>query len=254
MNIFATYPCPLKSAQVLDDKRVIKMILESTQLLCNALTAYGYDSPYKPTHVNHPCSVWTRQSLQNAMWLYQHALALSNEYTLRYNKVHKCALILKSIFSDLCKLPKNGFTDFANCAKRADLNIDYTSTQDVNRAYRRYLLHRYQIEYGNKRISPKYFRSTELISVRLEQIEANDNEKDFNIVEGVCHNLPSLNSRFFMYTDKEVDEDVKFVLTDKIVDIYSKNGDIIFKTASSMYSMSITNREIFGENGEQQIK
>lgn len=51
MNIFATDPCPIKSAQFLDDKRVIKMILESAQMLCTALHQLGYDKeiPYKQT-------------------------------------------------------------------------------------------------------------------------------------------------------------------------------------------------------------
>ena len=109
MNIFYLDNDPTLAAQAQCDKHVVKMILESAQLLCT--THHYFDSDprpethkhikfYKKTHVNHPCSIWTRKSLANYNWLAQHALALCSEYTYRYNKQHKSydIIVLCSLF------------------------------------------------------------------------------------------------------------------------------------------------------------
>jgi hypothetical protein len=110
MNIFYLDNNPVVAAQAMTDKHVVKMILESAQLLCTAhrfldgepeiqlsangrrLTRYSHptldDVLYKSTHVNHPSGVWVRESKANYLWLYEHFLALCAEYTNRYNKVH----------------------------------------------------------------------------------------------------------------------------------------------------------------------
>lgn len=91
MNIFASDLCPTASAVVLDDKRVIKMILESAQMLSTAMRVMGSDkAPYRSTHVNHPCTKWTYYCVSNYRWLLAHFVALCNEYTRRFGKVHKC--------------------------------------------------------------------------------------------------------------------------------------------------------------------
>lgn len=62
MNIFVTDISPIVSAQALDDKRVVKMILESAQLLSSAIFINSqsiYNDIYKPTHLKHPCTIWT---------------------------------------------------------------------------------------------------------------------------------------------------------------------------------------------------
>lgn len=114
MNIFVTDKCPYKSAKRLDNKRVIKMALESTQLLCTALYHHGIPTPYKPTHANHPCSVWARISRSNWLWLYEHAIALCREYELRYGKKHKCLAILSLIKGYEIVIDDFGLTEFAN--------------------------------------------------------------------------------------------------------------------------------------------
>jgi hypothetical protein len=49
-----------------------------------------YDSVlYKPTHVNHPSTVWARQSKANYTTLYALFTELLREYETRYGKVHK---------------------------------------------------------------------------------------------------------------------------------------------------------------------
>ena len=93
MNIFYLDKCPVKAAQVQYNKHVVKMILESAQMLCTAHHCYGDKSqvenvPYKQAHLNHPSTVWTRRSKSTYMWLYNHMMALGDEYTKRYGKTH----------------------------------------------------------------------------------------------------------------------------------------------------------------------
>jgi hypothetical protein len=112
MNIFYLDRDPVQAAQWMVDKHVVKMILESAQLLSTAhrfLDGTEYvdassgrrikrwalaDSRepivYKATHINHPSAVWCRQSVENYNWLSDHLYALSAEYTYRYGKTHKC--------------------------------------------------------------------------------------------------------------------------------------------------------------------
>ena len=101
MNIFYLSHCPKKAAQVQYNKHVVKMILETAQLLCTAhiiLDEEEADVPYKATHKNHPSAVWVRASAENYFWAYEHMLALGEEYTKRYGKQHltisKCRDVL----------------------------------------------------------------------------------------------------------------------------------------------------------------
>jgi hypothetical protein len=89
MNVFFLAKCPTKAAQMQCDKHVVKMILETAQLLSTAHHLCGEGGPYKVTHQNHPSAVWARESVANYRWLYAHLEALSDEYTERYAKVHK---------------------------------------------------------------------------------------------------------------------------------------------------------------------
>ena len=90
MNIFYLDKCPDKAARLQYNKHVVKMILESAQMLCAAHHVLGskLDIPYKQAHLNHPSTVWTRQSRSTYMWLYNHMMALGDEYTKRYGKTH----------------------------------------------------------------------------------------------------------------------------------------------------------------------
>lgn len=148
MNIFVTSPCPIESAKFLDNKRKVKMALESTQMLCTALNVNGITTPYKTGHLNHPCTIWTRQSKQNWQWLYDHAMALCNEYERIYKKTHGCIKILNQIKGLETCLPDIGLTPFANCARSKEKGIDYTTVDDVHLAYKLYLNDRWD---GDKR-------------------------------------------------------------------------------------------------------
>ena len=89
MNIFYLDKDPVKAAELQYNKHVVKMILESAQMLCTAHRFYGNDNvPYKTAHLNHPSTIWVRESDEHYDWLYNHMLALGREYTKRYNKEH----------------------------------------------------------------------------------------------------------------------------------------------------------------------
>lgn len=128
MNIFAVDKDPYIAAQCLVDRHVIKMILESAQLLSTThrfLDGEEYigqsktgrkakrwrlpdereDILYSATHINHPSAVWCRQSNNNYNWLFCHFVGLLNEYTYRYDKTHKCANT--NFVADLSQVPHN---------------------------------------------------------------------------------------------------------------------------------------------------
>ena len=93
MNIFYLDKCPDKAARLQYNKHVVKMILESAQMLCTAHHCYGDEDqvenvPYKQAHLNHPSTIWTRRSKSTYMWLYNHMIALGDEYKKRYGKTH----------------------------------------------------------------------------------------------------------------------------------------------------------------------
>ena len=90
MNIFYLDKCPNKAAKVQYNKHVVKMILESAQMLCAAHHVLGdpADVPYKLAHKNHPSTIWVREISLHYDWLYEHMMALGDEYTARYNKTH----------------------------------------------------------------------------------------------------------------------------------------------------------------------
>jgi hypothetical protein len=93
MNIFFLHRNPHLCARFHCDKHVIKMTLESTQLLYSAHTdmTAAPKGGYKPTHMKHPCSIWVRESVQNYRWLVRLAKELVKQYRWRYGgKTHAC--------------------------------------------------------------------------------------------------------------------------------------------------------------------
>lgn len=113
MNIFITDLDPYLASQNLCDKHISKMFLESCQLMCSIYP--NNIAPYKRTHYNHPCCIWTRSSVQNYEWLLLHAFGIAEEYNFRYKKTHKCTTILKWCHENYTQLnlPNIGLTKFA---------------------------------------------------------------------------------------------------------------------------------------------
>jgi hypothetical protein len=117
MNIFYLHSDPKVAASYFYDKHKVKMILECAQMLCTAHIALGNeDVPYKKSHLNHPSSVWVRANNENYQWLYNHMLALGEEYTKRYKRTHltitKCKDILAVAPSNI---PTGSFNEPPQC-------------------------------------------------------------------------------------------------------------------------------------------
>ena len=105
MNIFVTDPCPHKSAEVLPDKHIVKMPLETCQMLAVVYSKWYFDwgdellhkkdgNPYntkKGAFRGHPCTVWAAEDVKNTAWLIAHGMSLCYEYYKRYGKVHSCS-------------------------------------------------------------------------------------------------------------------------------------------------------------------
>lgn len=101
MNIFVVDHNPTIAGTVLCDKHIVKMPLETAQLLCTAINHYGGSAAYKSTHINHPCSIWARETLGNWLWLFDHGIAICREYTRRYGKTHKSELVIRQCIEDM---------------------------------------------------------------------------------------------------------------------------------------------------------
>ena len=97
MNIFAVDYCPRKSAESLVDKHVVKMIVESAQILSTVHHRHNtwHSELYKPTHINHPCVKWAAMTPSNYNWTYAHFCYLLDEYSYRYDKFGHKSLRLK---------------------------------------------------------------------------------------------------------------------------------------------------------------
>ena len=139
MNLFVTSYCPTESAKYLDDKRVVKMTLETAQLLSSAIILNGGSASYKATHKHHPVTVWTAKNKANYKWALRHFCALSREYTRRYNKVHKSSGLIKEFIKGIDSIPDGAMTKFANCAANKELGVSYKHMQDITTAYKLYL-------------------------------------------------------------------------------------------------------------------
>lgn len=134
MNIFTLDQCPITSAKALCDKHVVKMTLESAQILCTVASKQGHPTPYKPTHAHHPCTIWAGASLANWIWLMRHAVALCQEYYYRYSKRHKSTDVILELATTPLQFESNAPTPFAQAIP------DTYRVEDPIIAYRAYYL------------------------------------------------------------------------------------------------------------------
>lgn len=128
MNVFILDKDPVVSAQLQCDKHIVKMIVESAQMLSTAhrmldgdlerrpsksgktivkywrMPDWRENTLYKAVHMYHPCSVWTMKSNNNYNWHWIHFAALCDEYKYRYEKVHATDTQLRDV---LKTLPEN---------------------------------------------------------------------------------------------------------------------------------------------------
>lgn len=158
MNIFILDNDPVIAAQEQCDKHVVKMIVESAQMLSTvhrmldgvmerrpsksgAMLQYWKLNDqresilYKACHFNHPSTVWTRESKANYQWHYKHFIALCDEYTYRYGKVHSTDTKLRIALQQIpTNIPEKHMTPF----KLAMGSNPECMLEDAVESYRRF--------------------------------------------------------------------------------------------------------------------
>ena len=185
MNIFYVDTDPIKAAVMMVDKHVVKMILETSQLLSTAhrvldgkvrieekyvngslparyrkvkrwtLPDDREEVLYSATHVNHPSAVWCRTSAANYIWLYEHLQALHAEYTYRYGKVHACSRLMDTLRFLPQMLMKQEWTPMPSC-----MAPEYIVSDDPLTNYRNYYkIGKSQMHKWTKRQAPEWINA-----------------------------------------------------------------------------------------------
>jgi hypothetical protein len=141
MNIFYFDDSPIECAIAQPDKMLVKMPLETAQMLCTAHREIDGDEYadevglYKRAYWNHPCTVWARESKLNYLWLYVHFLALGSEYKFRYGREHASITKLKEHLKKIPNITKKSMTPPAQAMP------DEYKNNDPIKAYRDYCTH-----------------------------------------------------------------------------------------------------------------
>jgi hypothetical protein len=149
MNIFVLSRNVRTCAQLHCDQHVVKMPLETAQLLSTALALTAPQAwaelqaaglAYKPTHQQHPCALWARECINNYLWLARLGLELGAEYSLRYTpegespRAHKSVAVLRALRAAAPPLPdKRVITPFPLV-----MPAEYQQPLDPVGSYRRY--------------------------------------------------------------------------------------------------------------------
>lgn len=152
MNIFVLHWNPRKAARWHADKHVVKMLLESVQMLYTTHWVICYPSllkcrspqalskvqkklpvpplfrvekapfqlkdptqrGFRPVHVHHPCTRWVRESIHNYMWLCSLAVCLAEEHQHRWpGSLHSCSEHAKWLYEHPPRLSSIPQTHFA---------------------------------------------------------------------------------------------------------------------------------------------
>lgn len=165
---------PQQAARYHNDKHVVKMILETAQLLSTAhrvldgerletkrngrkYTQYilpgEMDQVYRATHVNHPSAIWVRESYENYQWLYELFLALLAEFQFRRDKLHKCEFLVDLLKNIPKNIPKTKMTSIKQAMP------DEYKHEDGVIAYRSYYIGgKDHLAKWSKRPAPEWYR------------------------------------------------------------------------------------------------
>lgn len=133
MNIFVLDMDVSACARFHSDRHVVRMTLESAQILCTVLHGLGVPAPYRPTHEMHPCALWAGRSLSNWIWLRRLGMALNREYRYRFRRSedHAAGTVIRNL--PLPAMPDHGITEFAQA-----MPAGFRVPGDAVAAYRRY--------------------------------------------------------------------------------------------------------------------
>ena len=170
MNTFVLSRDPVEAARFHCNKHVVKMILESAQMLCAAhwihllkkegkaigdfkrvrdAQQWAYENtlqdlqpPWKMSHMRHPCTVWTAENVSNYSWQLRLCEALLQEYTRRYDgKIHKTNLEAKWLRKNYpIDIRDDGLSNFPVCMKEEYKVFKEPGIVDVVASYKNYYI------------------------------------------------------------------------------------------------------------------
>ena len=181
MNIFILDNDPIVSAQLQCDKHVVKMIVESAQMLSTAhrmLDGILEKRPsksgkrmvnywrmqddemestlYAAVHTGHPCTVWTMESNNNYNWHYVHFVALCDEYKYRYGKTHATDTKLREVLKSPPRNIKVGYKTKAPLAMKSNPECMFDDVVESYRAFYQTKQDRFKMAW-TKRPVPEWF-------------------------------------------------------------------------------------------------
>jgi len=168
MNIFALSDNPEEAAEMMCDKHLSKMVVESAQMMASALRFHGATdkdmpltlngTPYKGGYPHHPCTRWTQENQSNFLWLARHAVALADQFKSRYGRPHACLLPINQMYW-MCDdyLPEGDRTPFAQAMPE-----EYKMSNAIL-AYRQYYHTKTFAKWEMGRVSPNWWRGVEVI-------------------------------------------------------------------------------------------
>jgi len=191
MNIFYLSEDPVEAAQMMVDRHVVKMILETAQILStthrilDGKEVIGINSKsgrkqttwelpddrnnlfYNSTHMNHPSTVWARQNVENYDWLYRHFVAIGREYSYRYGKQHLSITKLRDTLSSAPNNMRLGqMTKIPSC-----MDEKYIISDDPVLNYRNYYKYgKAHLHNWKNRMPPKWITEENNESKYLEEV------------------------------------------------------------------------------------
>ena len=156
MNIFVTDADPIQSARNLPDKHIVKMPLETCQMLAIIYSDWYYGvgklyksdgNPYRTAHGafrNHPCTQWAAANQYNLAWLIAHGIALCHEYTARYHKRHTCHDVIRQALVIYTRCfshwpSSQSYRKVTSFTRAMPESIKFDTSIDTITAYQRYL-------------------------------------------------------------------------------------------------------------------
>lgn len=142
----------IASAKSQDNLRVVKMILESCQILSTVLNEQGLDAPYRSFNPKHPSCLWAAESSANFLNLVIHCRAMIEEYRERFGKTHKCEAVLDKIvlMHNASRFPTDMETPL-----RLAIPPEFRSSNPVV-SYRKFYASKPRVRYPKNKI-PKWF-------------------------------------------------------------------------------------------------
>lgn len=181
MNVFILDKDPVMSARLQCDKHIVKMIVESAQMLSTAhrmldgslerrpsksgksivkywrMPDWRENTLYKAVHMHHPCTVWTMKSNNNYNWHWVHFTALCDEYKYRYEKVHATDKLLRDVLKALPKnIPVGHMTPQPLAMKSNPECMDPNNIVESYRKFYQTKQHRFKMAW-TKREVPEWF-------------------------------------------------------------------------------------------------